>query len=58
MKSSKLTVEKLRSYKGLSHLSDEAAQKVVQSLKIFAHIAFRLYNARPKKKLHQKIDCQ
>ncbi len=55
MTSTKMTIEKLRSYKGLSHLTDEAAQKVIQSLKMLAQVAFRLYNTRSKQ--NNSIKC-
>jgi hypothetical protein len=46
----KFTIEKLRSYKGLGHLSDKAAKHIIDTLKTFSIISHEQYVRRTRLK--------
>jgi hypothetical protein len=41
--SPKLTVERLRAYKGLEHISDTAAKQVIEAMRVLSVLAFVRY---------------
>ena len=49
-----LTVETLREYKGLEHLSDHEAEKIVDALKKFARIALHAYRIKKEQEKTEK----
>jgi hypothetical protein len=46
----KFTIEKLRSYKGLGHLSDKTAKQIMDTLKTFSILAHEQFGIRHKQK--------
>lgn len=38
-----MTIEKLRSYKGLGNISDEEAQNILNSFRVFSGLTYKMY---------------
>ena len=50
-----LTIEKLRTFKGLEKLSEQEAQKVIESIRRFSKIMLRLYYQLKKKQNRNEV---